>query len=582
MVASWPPNLAACLLERQLTGSATCVKGHDSFGGRLKVTKTLDAHQGACAVMLTLSPPTSSSLTPRTGCVNTCEWSDDGSLLVTGSDDLNVHLYGAATLAKTGACFTGHSNNIFDAKPLPSRCDTLVTTAADGEVRLLNLLRGAAPLAPSTRRSVASAAARATASELLFCSRSSGFGMRIAFLPNCPQAFLVSHQDGCVRMIDLREPTAPTRAARPLVDLAGHCGAASDIAFRPACGGSDVQFAVGCDDPYVRLFDLRRVTASSNRTDDDMPGPEPYAKLMPTSILRGLKHERFAGMSEHRIWRGQVDGVSGLAWHPDGRHLLASYRGADVYLLDTQRQHTGLSDDVSGPTVQRYRGRRNDRTFLKNVAFLGDDAQFITCGGDCGSVFVWHTRTGALATRMRADQQVLNCVAPHPHNLPMMAVSGIDDDAKIVSIGPAERDSNAWCLPRGSKASEEASAGRPDADFARDEPDELVNGAAGRGGAGGGDDSEDDGDGGRGIRFAGSEEDAARLFAMLRGVLPPELLANVRFLPVGRRRGRQEEQDEEEGSGEEGSDDEESGSSDEGADDEEEEEVAHEDIPAEQ
>ena len=64
--------------------------------------------------------------------------------------------------------------------------------------------------------------------------------------------------------------------------------------------------------------------------------------------------------------------------------------------------------------------------------------------------------------------------------------------------------------------------------------------------------------------------------------LPPELLANVRFLPVGRRRGRQEEQDEEEGSGEEGSDDEESGSSDEGADDEEEEEVAHEDIPAEQ
>jgi hypothetical protein len=164
----------------------------------------------------------------------------------------------------------------------------------------------------------------------------------------------------------------------------------------------------------------------------------------------------------------------------------------------------------------------------------------------------------------------------------MMAVSGIDDDAKIVSIGPDERDSNAWCLPRGSKASEEASAGRPDADYARDEPDELVNGAAGRGGAGGGDDSEDDGDGGgRGIRFAGSEEDAARLFALLRGVLPPELLANVRFRPVGRRRVRQEEHDEVEGSDEEGSDDEESGSSEEGVDDEEEEEeeVAHEDIP---
>ena len=380
---------------------------------------------------------------PHTGCVNTCEWSGDGTTLATGSDDLHVNLYGASTGALVGTLASGHRNNIFAALFLPHRTDALVTTAADGEVRLLHVARGGS--AAPAQRGRGSGPAH---SELLFARRSSGFGMKLAFLPACPFAFLSTHQDGRVRLFDIREARAPVPASpaarqrdasddRIVVSLGPDCGGASDVAFQP--GGTHTQFALGCDDHMLRLFDLR---ALSDR------GISPHAVLVPESLV-----DREA----------YTEGISGLAWAPHGRHVAVSYRGADVFLLDVDKarpaceavghaRHAAAAasgyDGVEAravPAVRRFRGRSNVRTFLKSVAFLCDGA-FVTCGGDCGHVFVWHTRTGQLAARLRADDQVLNCVAPHPHDLPLMAVSGIDDDPKLVSTGTL-RDAASWPRP---------------------------------------------------------------------------------------------------------------------------------------
>ena len=380
---------------------------------------------------------------PPTGCVNTCEWSGDGTTLATGSDDLHVNLYGASTGALVGTLASGHRNNIFAALFLPHRTDALVTTAADGEVRLLHVARGGS--AAPAQRGRGSGPAH---SELLFARRSSGFGMKLAFLPACPFAFLSTHQDGRVRLFDIREARAPVPASpaarqrdasddRIVVSLGPDCGGASDVAFQP--GGTHTQFALGCDDHMLRLFDLR---ALSDR------GISPHAVLVPESLV-----DREA----------YTEGISGLAWAPHGRHVAVSYRGADVFLLDVDKarpaceavghaRHAAAAasgyDGVEAravPAVRRFRGRSNVRTFLKSVAFLCDGA-FVTCGGDCGHVFVWHTRTGQLASRIRADDQVLNCVAPHPHGLPLMAVSGIDDDPKLVSPG-TQRDADCWPRP---------------------------------------------------------------------------------------------------------------------------------------
>ena len=47
------------------------------------------------------------------------------------------------------------------------------------------------------------------------------------------------------------------------------------------------------------------------------------------------------------------------------------------------------------------------RTFLKEIAFLGDD-EFVTTGSDCGNAFVWEKNTGNLVQLLEADESVVN------------------------------------------------------------------------------------------------------------------------------------------------------------------------------
>lgn len=60
-----------------------------------------------------------------------------------------------------------------------------------------------------------------------------------------------------------------------------------------------------------------------------------------------------------------TEGPSGLAWNENGC-LLANYRGADLFLLDASPsgQASGYLDP-SEETLQVYRGRENNDTFLK-------------------------------------------------------------------------------------------------------------------------------------------------------------------------------------------------------------------------
>ena len=45
--------------------------------------------------------------------------------------------------------------------------------------------------------------------------------------------------------------------------------------------------------------------------------------------------------------------------------------------------------------VQTYKGHRNYRT-VKGVSFLGQQEEFVMSGSDCGHVFVWDRRSGAV------------------------------------------------------------------------------------------------------------------------------------------------------------------------------------------
>eukprot|EP00184_Porphyridium_aerugineum_P002308 CAMPEP_0184699594 /NCGR_PEP_ID=MMETSP0313-20130426/5816_1 /TAXON_ID=2792 /ORGANISM="Porphyridium aerugineum, Strain SAG 1380-2" /LENGTH=846 /DNA_ID=CAMNT_0027158713 /DNA_START=233 /DNA_END=2773 /DNA_ORIENTATION=+ len=79
----------------------------------------------------------------------------------------------------------------------------------------------------------------------------------------------------------------------------------------------------------------------------------------------------------------------------------------------------------------RFTGQTNIGTDIKEANFLGGRSQCVVSGSDDGRMFIWSKLTGELLCIMDgADEDVLNCVQPHPdYNL--VASSGIEDNIKI-------------------------------------------------------------------------------------------------------------------------------------------------------
>lgn len=69
-------------------------------------------------------------------------------------------------------------------------------------------------------------------------------------------------------------------------------------------------------------------------------------------------------------------------------------------------------------------GHRNRRT-VKGVAFMGDDDEFVVSGSDCGHAFIWSKRDGRLRTMLAGDQDVVNCLEPHPRHRLFLVTSGM-------------------------------------------------------------------------------------------------------------------------------------------------------------
>jgi WD repeat-containing protein 42A len=97
--------------------------GHSHFVKNLRLVQQLERHAG---------------------CVNTVAWSEDASLLLSGSDDLCVCVWSVGTgFPCLGTVYTGHNHNIFSAEFVPgTNGGKCVTTAGDGDVRIVDLVRG--------------------------------------------------------------------------------------------------------------------------------------------------------------------------------------------------------------------------------------------------------------------------------------------------------------------------------------------------------------------------------------------------------------------------------------------------------
>lgn len=345
------------------------------------------------------------------GCVNTVEYNEEGTLIVSGSDDTQLRLWCASTLREVAVVDTGHSRNIFCAKLVPNTNNTrAISCGADGEIRLSCVDLGGKHTTPG---SVLESGLISNASPTLLHS-TARLALSLVFLPLHPSAFLGTSQDGCIRLYDLRQDVA-TASSGTFLQMEPQSSATS-LAFNPL---DPYSFVMGAEDPLIRVYDIRRP-----------PGKELLAAK--SRILQTRAPPEL--LAQMRSGRMSSSGVSGVDFNRFGE-VLATYRNDDMYLFNIKDYAPERVDDteVCMAGFVRFSGHRNQDTFLKNAKFLGQ-GRFVATGSDCGHLFIWNKASGALVRKIRADAHVVNGLAPHPY-LPLVVTCGIDSDVKVLDLG---------------------------------------------------------------------------------------------------------------------------------------------------
>lgn len=331
------------------------------------------------------------------GCVNTVHFNPSGELLVSGSDDRRIIFWDWAAKRLRLSYSSGHESNVFQAKVMPFSDDqTVVSCAADGQVRHAQI----------------SEDGRAETKKL---AKHQGRAHKLAIEPGSPRLFYSCGEDGVVRHFDLRSNKSSKlfschtfsacsnvrRRRTPVVRL-------NAIVINPR---NPHYFAVGGSDEYARVYDIRKSCVNAS-------GDSPIDTFTPP----------------HLIGSDQVH-ITCVSYSLQ-EELLASYNDEHIYLFEKSmgfgsNPRAAISENASASREepQVYKGHRNAQT-VKGVNFFGPNTEYVVSGSDCGRIFIWKKAGGQLISLLLGDEQVVNCLEPHPYAT-VLATSGIDKDVKI-------------------------------------------------------------------------------------------------------------------------------------------------------
>jgi len=310
------------------------------------------------------------------GCVNALHFNSSGTLLASGSDDLNIIVWDWSLAKPLINYDSGHRGNVFQAKFLPLCGDMhIVSCARDGHIRLAELTPSGA--FHSTRR--------------LGLHR--GPAHKLALLPDTPHVFLTAGEDAVVLEVDVRQskPNKLLTVRKNEQKIALYSISSNPI--------DSYEFCVGGRDQYVRVYDRRRVDHTESLLNTFCPN-----QLLDSSVRAH---------------------VTSAIYNYNGAEILASYNDEDIYSF-----YSNGVGAATGDYIHRYQGHRNNAT-VKGVNYYGPQSEFVVSGSDCGNIFFWHKETEAIVQCVAGDENgVVNCLEPHP-SIPVLATSGLDDDVKI-------------------------------------------------------------------------------------------------------------------------------------------------------
>ncbi|KAI8473609.1 MAG: WD40-repeat-containing domain protein [Monoraphidium minutum] len=266
------------------------------------------------------------------GCVNTVAFDPCGALLVSGSDDQTIRVWGFPDGKERLRWDSGHRNNVFQARFMPHTGNSvLVSCAADGQVRVADLPPGAGPRGVASRK----------------LAQHDGRAHRLALDPLCDRScFYSCGEDGEVMHFDLRLPQA--RCRRRLLVVHGAPGMAGPSVIDLNCihcnPARPELFAVGGGDAWARIYDARRATSALGSAGAAPGGggggggglgrlfgmpDEPVARLAPARLAPrggGDAPPRRRALSKH---------ITGIQFSGAGE-LLATYNDDDIFLFDPE------------------------------------------------------------------------------------------------------------------------------------------------------------------------------------------------------------------------------------------------------
>ncbi|XP_074646680.1 DDB1- and CUL4-associated factor 6-like [Tubulanus polymorphus] len=231
----------------------------------------------------------------HSGCVNTICWNDNGSLLLSGSDDQHLAITNPFTKKTLFSVHSGHRANIFSAKFLPNCSDQkIVSCSGDGIIYVTQIDR-----------------AESYGSFKFDCHF--GTVYEVITVENDCHTFLTCGEDGTVRWFDQRIKSHCNKTECREDVLISCRGAVSALSINPM---APYQLAIGCSDSVVRLYDRRFLgtKATGNSSGNGVAG------MFSCFTAPGLEKK------SHRITSVKFDSM--------GQKLLVSYSSDYLYLFD--------------------------------------------------------------------------------------------------------------------------------------------------------------------------------------------------------------------------------------------------------
>ncbi|XP_011200013.2 WD and tetratricopeptide repeats protein 1 [Bactrocera dorsalis] len=254
------------------------------------------------------------------GCVNCLEWSSNGRILASGSDDFCVMLWDPFRKRCLRSITTKHSGNIFSVKFLPRHNDALIATAAaDRSIYVFDVNR------PNDA--------------ILSCTCHVGRVKRLATAPDSPFVFWSAGEEGSILQLDTREQhRCNTEGNRVrLINLDTHVNTHAEAKCLAINPRRTELLAVGTNDPYARLYDRRMLHLVSSLVGggsnllvngaDDGSGVIP--KDCVTYYCPGHISKDNSKLIEH-----DSRAITYLTFNATGTELLVNMGGEHIYLYD--------------------------------------------------------------------------------------------------------------------------------------------------------------------------------------------------------------------------------------------------------